>query len=188
MTDNILDICDVRHTHVNLCVYVSHIGSSTICCWPVMHRTMWAPVHIVAYSFLCPSDHPCRTLNQIPRLLTACSAPSTYSPTHAQCRLDVGRQYILLKHTGPPLALSRVLPIHRLGLTRGEILLNTHPNHTETARGGGVSHDGKITNLQQRQQCLVFRSKSSCEWLDSRKALYYKQPDGEAKRVKQTVC
>lgn len=51
MTDNILDICDVRHTHVNVCVYVSHIGSSTICCWPVMHRTMWAPVHIVAYSF-----------------------------------------------------------------------------------------------------------------------------------------
>lgn len=148
MTDNILDICDLRHTHVNVCVYVSHIGSSTICCWPVMHRTMWAPVHIVAYSF-SPSLWSAMQ-NFEPNISTADRLLCTLYLQHLTCTMQVrcGMPIYSAQAHGPTAGAQRSPPQSIVWASHvGKSFLTHTTNHTETARGGGVSHDGKITNL-----------------------------------------
>lgn len=121
--------------------------------------------------FLCPSDQPCRTLNQIPGLLTGCSVPSTYCNLACTMQVRCGTPIHPAQAHGPTTGTLRC-PFQSIvwASHMGKSFLAHTTNHTETERGGGVSHDGKITNLQQRQQCLVFRSLSSCEQADSRKA------------------
>lgn len=111
-------VCDVQH--------VSHIGSSTICRRSVIHNTMWAPVHIISYSF-SPTLWSAKQ-NFYPNATTAEWLLWNFSSnnSHAQYRVDVGHQYIPLKPAAHRCRSAESSQIHPLSLTRGEILLNTH--------------------------------------------------------------